>query len=191
MNRGAFGGRGFIELARRFLVIAAVAFWLGGFTFYASVVIHTGHRVFGGRLETGFLTQQVTQWLNFIGVITLTILLANGFADWRHPSRWIKASLWLTWAIMAAILVALYTLHPMLDRMLDVEAHRVVDRSHFHGLHATYMNLSTTQWVAGLLHLWLTLLVWRARPASASAAVLREGPGRSDHQPERSPDHTG
>jgi hypothetical protein len=172
MNRGAFGGRDFIELARRFLVIAAVAFWLGGFTFYASVVIHTGHRVFGSRLETGFLTQQVTHWLNFSGVITLTILLANGFVDWRHASRWIKSCLWLTWAIMAAVLAALYIMHPMLDRMLDIEAHRFLDRSRFHGLHAAYMNLSTTQWAVGLLHLWLTLLVWRAGPASA--AVLRE-----------------
>jgi len=50
-----------IHVFRRYLIFAAVAFWLGGFTFYASVVIHTGHRVFGSRVETGFLTQQVTQ----------------------------------------------------------------------------------------------------------------------------------
>ena len=47
--KGAFGLRDFMEAFRRFLVIAVVAFWLGGFTFYASVVIHTGHRVFGSR----------------------------------------------------------------------------------------------------------------------------------------------
>jgi hypothetical protein len=98
------------------------------------------------------------------GAITLAILLGNGFADWRHASLLIKSCLWLTWTIMTAVLVALYIMHPMLDRMLDIEAHRIVDRSRFHGLHAVYMNLSTVQWVAGLLHLWLTLFIWRAGP---------------------------
>jgi hypothetical protein len=180
MNSAAFDGRDFIELARRFLALAAVAFWLGGFTFYASVVIHTGHRVFGSRLETGFLTQQVTPWLNLSGVVALTLLLANGFIDWRQANRWIKVSLWLTWLIMAAVLATLYLIHPMLDRMLDLEAHRVVDRSRFYGLHAAYMNLSTTQWVAGLLHLWLTLFVWRAGRATAPA--LRARTERSNDQ---------
>jgi hypothetical protein len=170
MKQGTFGPRDFLEITRRFLVIAVIAFWLGGFTFYASIVIHTGHRVLGSRLETGFLTQQITHWLNLIGVIALTILLANGLADWRHANRWIKACLWLTWAIMVAVLVALYTMHPMLDRMLDFETHRIVDRSHFYGMHKSYMNLSTMQWTAGLLHLWLTLLVWRTRRTPVGGA---------------------
>jgi hypothetical protein len=170
-----------IELTRRFIVIAAIAFWLGGFTFYASVVIHTGHHVFGSHLETGFLTQKVTNWLNLSGVITLTILLANGLVDWRQASRHLRTCLWLTWAIMAAILVALSLLHPMLDHVIDIDAHRFVDRSRFHSLHATYMNLSTAQWVAGLLHLWLTLLLWRA--GSGPAAELRADIERSNKQP--------
>jgi hypothetical protein len=175
----AFGLRDFLEAARRFLVIAVIAFWLGGFTFYASVVIHTGHRVFGNRAETGFLTQQVTYWLNFSGVIALTVLLANGLADWRHANRWIKSGLWVTWAIMVAILAALYTLHPMIDRMLDIEAHRVVDRSQFYGMHKTYMNLSTAQWAAGLLHVWLTLWIWRSPRATVdgSASASQTPPG--------------
>src|ERR1043166_1328196 len=114
--KGAFRLRDFMEAGRRFLVIAVIVFWLGGFTFYATVVIHTGHRVLGSRVETGFLTQQVTPWLNLSGVIALTVLLANGWADWRHANRWIKGCLWATWAIMAAVLAALYLLHPMLDR---------------------------------------------------------------------------
>jgi hypothetical protein len=81
---------------------------------------------------------------------------------------------------MAAVLATLYLIHPMLDRMLDLEAHRVVDRSRFYGLHAAYMNLSTTQWVAGLLHLWLTLFVWRAGRATAPA--LRARTERSNDQ---------
>src|SRR5690242_6827370 len=121
LNAGEWG-----ELGRRYVSLLAVAFWLGGFTFYASVVIHTGHRVFGSRVETGFLTQQVTNWLNLSGVIALAVLLVNGLFDWRHANRWVKGGLWLTWLIMAAILAVLYGMHPVLDRMLDPEAHRIL-----------------------------------------------------------------
>ena len=68
MNSPGKMSRAFLMM-RRFLVILAIGFWLGGFTFYASVVIHTGHRVFGSRLEVGFLTQQVTRWLNVSSVV--------------------------------------------------------------------------------------------------------------------------
>ena len=35
----------------RFLVLAAFAFWVGGFTFYAAVVVPTGTEVLGGAAE--------------------------------------------------------------------------------------------------------------------------------------------
>lgn len=151
------------EIARRFLVIVAVGFWLGGFTFYAGVVIHTGHRVFGSARETGFLTQQVTGWLNASGVAALAILFWNALASRNLRSRWLKSGLWWTWVAMAAVQVMLYALHPLLDRMLNVETHRIVEQARFYHLHAVYMNLSTFQWSAGLLHTLLALLVWRAR----------------------------
>jgi hypothetical protein len=155
--------RDLFQLARRFLIFAAVAFWLGGFTFYASVVIHTGHRVFGSRVETGFLTQQVTQWLNLSGAVTLALLLVLGFSDWKQASSWTKAGLWITWMLMVAAQVGLYLLHPMLDRLLDIETHRISDRVQFYGLHRNYMNVATAQWAAGLLHLALLLVAWRRR----------------------------
>src|SRR5260370_29138158 len=42
---------------RRFLFFAAVAFWLGGFSFYGGVVIEVGSRVLGSHLKQGFITQ--------------------------------------------------------------------------------------------------------------------------------------
>src|SRR5437773_8650730 len=119
-------------IARRFLVIVALGFWLGGFTFYAGVVIHTGHRVFGGMRETGFLTQQVTGWLNVSGVAALAILLWNAIACWKAPDRWVRGGLWLTWVLMTGVQVGLFALHPVLDGMLDVEGHRILDRAEFH-----------------------------------------------------------
>src|SRR5437764_12169532 len=94
------------EIARRFLVILALGFWLGGFTFYAGVVIHIGHRVFGSARETGFLTQQVTGWLNLSGVLALGILFWNALAaGWNLRVHRLKIGLWLTWGLMAAVQV--------------------------------------------------------------------------------------
>lgn len=152
----------FVETTRRFLVILAVGFWLGGFTFYAGVVIHTGHRVFGSARETGFLTQQVTNWLNISGACALLILLWNVLALRKQFGRWSRALLWLTWGLMVALQITLFLMHPALDQMLDVEAHRILDRARFHQLHKLYMNLSTAQWSAGLLHIWVALRAWRS-----------------------------
>ena len=159
------GGRAFTqyaEMGRRFLLVIALAFWLGGFTFYAGVVIHTGHRVFGSARDTGFLTQQVTGWLNLSGAVVLTILWWNAVASRKVRGRWLQGGLWLTWAMMAGVQVALYALHPMLDRLLDVETHAISERALFRRLHLVYINLSTIQWAAGVLHTLLALLAWRA-----------------------------
>ena len=162
----ATGGYG--AAARRFVVILALGFWLGGFTFYSGVVIHTGHRVFGSARETGFLTRQVTGWLNWIGVVALVVLFWNALASRRSPGRRERIALWTTWGFMAAVQVALFILHPVLDRMLVVETHHILDRARFYGVHRHYMNLSTAQWAAGLLHLWLVLWVWRAEDRSVA-----------------------
>jgi hypothetical protein len=68
---------------RRFLAFAAVAFWLGGFTFYAGVVIPVGIRVLGGHVRQGFITQQVTQWINVAALCAIPILFCCAF----RPSK--------------------------------------------------------------------------------------------------------
>ena len=45
----------FVETLRRYLVVLAFAFWQGGFTFYAGVVIWVGNRVMGSEREVGFI----------------------------------------------------------------------------------------------------------------------------------------
>ncbi|HXJ57130.1 MAG TPA: hypothetical protein VNU68_10730 [Verrucomicrobiae bacterium] len=178
----------FSELARRFLVILALGFWLGGFTFYAAVVIHTGHRVFGSVLETGFLTQRVTGWLNLSGLVALAILLWNAVASSvgsTASSRWRNSALWLTLALMLGIEAALFLIHPNLDKTLDTSAHRILARSQFHRLHLVYMNLSTVQWAAGLLHTLLILRIWRSADRTAMSGMKEALPSRSGQHPEK------
>jgi hypothetical protein len=71
---------------------------------------------------------------------------------------------------MAVLLVKLYLMHPQLDAMLDMENHRVLDRAAFREPHKLYMNLSATQWAAGLAHTLLLLWAWRRADARSSTA---------------------
>lgn len=142
---------------RRFLFVSGVAFWLGGFTFYGSVVIPTGIKVLHGHVMQGFITQQVTEWLNVSGAVALPILLWNMLAIWSVRGRWARWTLVATWAVMAAVQVELFLLHPALDRLLDPQAREVLDYDRFDMLHRMYLTSSTIQWAAGMLHVWCSV----------------------------------
>ena len=142
---------------RRFLFMAAVAFWLGGFTFYSAVVIHVGARVLHSQMKQGLVTQRVTDWLNFAGALALPIMLWNTAAIWRHRGRVSRALLAITWAVMAAVQVELALLHPVLDHLLEPPAATVASARagrQFDDLHFVYLMSSTAQWAAGLIHVW-------------------------------------
>ncbi|GEM_PF-502307 len=150
-----------LELLRRLLVVLGLCLWFGGFTFYSLVVIHTGHRVFDSQVETGFLTQQVTNWLNLIGVLVLLLMLWNVLASWRSQPRNLCRGLLLAWVIIAGIQVSLFCLHPMLDRLLDADSRTILHKAPFISLHRWYMNLSTVQWTITILYIWGSLVAWR------------------------------
>jgi len=139
---------------RRFLFVQAVAFWIGGFTFYGSVVIPIGIKVLGGHVRQGFITQQVTGWLNLAGLVALPILLWNALAVWSTRGRWVRWTLAATWGFMAAVQVELFLLHPALDRLLDQQAREILDYDRFDMLHRIYLISSSVQWAAGILHVW-------------------------------------
>lgn len=123
----------------------ALALWWGGLTFYALVVVPIGTDLFGS-IEQGFITQQVTNWLNAIGLGALTLLLWNLIVT---RSRLLA----VTWFAMALSLGALSLLHLRLDALLggDVEAPSIdVD---FYDIHRVYLLVTATQWLAQALHL--------------------------------------
>jgi hypothetical protein len=154
-----------MTLVRRFVVLIALMFWQGGFTFYSAVVVPIGQDMFGRK--QGFLTRGVTDYLNLSGAIAL-VLLAWDVAVVRAPvSR--RAARWLAWLVMAAGLAALVWLHPHMDRYLDLEELRIVDRRGFRYEHRWYLWISTGQWSAGLVFTLLTLLAWRREDVLSAA----------------------
>src|SRR6516165_1555208 len=103
-------------LLRRFLVLSALFFWQGGFTFYASVVVPVGQEVFG-HLRQGFITRQVTVYLNLSGAIALALLIWDLVAV-RDPSQWRRWIRWVLWLSMALLLTWLCLLHGQLNELL-------------------------------------------------------------------------
>ena len=150
------------EALGRFLIMAIVMVWLGGFTFYAAVVIPTAQHVLGTHLEVGFITQQVTHWLNLGAGLTILALAANLWLLKRNGVLGMRP-LGITWSVLVVSLIILLVLHPRLDRFLDETEHEVSHRADFYGWHRAYLIVATIQWCAAVVHLWFVLLSWGRR----------------------------
>jgi hypothetical protein len=151
--------RGLPLLAWRFLVLIALMFWQGGFTFYAAVVVPIGQEVVGRETQP-FITRQVAVWINISGGIAL-LMLALDVAAARREARWAHRLRWLTWLGMAAALVALVCLYPQIDRYLDPEIQEISGHRALRPWHRAYLWVSTVQWGFGLVYVGLTLRAWR------------------------------
>ncbi|MBI1916254.1 MAG: hypothetical protein HYS12_16215 [Planctomycetes bacterium] len=142
---------------RRALVLAALMFWQGGFTFYAAVVVQVGHEVLSRRLQ-GFVTRRVTNYLNAAGAVALPLLAWDAAA---RPASRRRALRWLCWGGLAVALALLVWLHRHLDALLDPAAFAVLDPDAFYPAHRWYLHVSTVQWACALAYGLLALLDWR------------------------------
>ncbi len=150
-------------LLRRFLVLAALMFWLGGFTFYGAIVVPIGQKEFGPK--QGIVTRQVTHYMNLSGAVALVIfawdlvLLKNG------PIR--RRLLWICWAGMAVTLALLVYFHSSLSEMMDSGNLSTPIPDSFHALHRWYLWISTVQWACGVAYAFLTVAGWRQTDRTA------------------------
>jgi hypothetical protein len=155
-----------VTVLRRFVLLAAFAFWQGGFTFYAAIVVPTGTEVLGSSAEQAKITRRVAASINFTGAIALAIFAWDVVFEPRlRRSRAI--------AMLAALLflVALMVLRDRLDLMFHGEDAYLDNRADFRPWHRTYLWLSTAQWAACVAFLVLTLAAWRAGDRVRSAPV--------------------
>ena len=146
-----------IALLWRFVVVAAFAFWQGGFTFYAAVVVPIGTEVLGSPMEQGAITRRVTVYLNVAGTVALLLFAADNVVT-LDSAKWRRMVRWLAWVGMAATLGVLVWLHPRMSELLDASALR-----EFRGHHRWYLWISTVQWGFGVVYLVLTLWSWPGR----------------------------
>ncbi|HVX09659.1 MAG TPA: hypothetical protein VHC22_00520 [Pirellulales bacterium] len=133
-----------------------MAFWQGGFSFYAAVVVPMGEQVLSSPIEQGFVTRRVTNYLNLAGAVALPLLLWDVLASKQRMYRRL-----LAWSLMSAILLLLIWLHPRLDEFLDAESMSVLDHDRFYLAHQVYLIASAIQWGCALAFGWLSLQAWR------------------------------
>jgi uncharacterized membrane protein len=132
-------------LRRLFLV--ALSIYIGGFTFYSAVVIPVLHDRLESTLETGLITQRVTDVLNLLGVVTLSLGWGVYGLSAVREFRSDRASRWKIWPLLisSVCLVVLLVLHRVLDRMLETNTF-----AGFYPYHRAYLWTSTVQWFANL-----------------------------------------
>ncbi len=162
-----------LTLVRRYLVLAGLMFWQGGFTFYASVVVFAAQRQIGHRRQ-GFITADVTTDLNLAGAVALAVFAWDLLAG-RRRATWQRRGLEICWLGMLACLGALVVMHRSLADMLLREGWRLSDPAAFRPLHRWYLWVSTVQWGFALLYTGLVLAAWQSEDrAAASASFSRE-----------------
>jgi hypothetical protein len=151
---------------RRFLVLIALMFWQGGFTFYASVVVPLSTEVLGSVRRQGFITREVTFYLNLSAAVALFIL-AWDVMETGDPSRYrrrARAGLWLFMVLCQALLFAL---HFYLSGMMRPER-IITDHDAFRFAHRVYLWTHTVQWGAALIFIALMLWAWQEERPSES-----------------------
>lgn len=150
-----------VVIGRRFLVLAALAFWQGGFAFYAAVVVPMGEQVLSSPIEQGFVTRRVTNYLNLAGAVALPILLWDIVATRKRNRERTVA-----WSLMSSLLVLLVWLHPRIDHFLDVDTMSVLDQERFYLSHQVYLIASATQWFCALAFGFVSLQAWHGKPST-------------------------
>ncbi|MFN7732175.1 MAG: hypothetical protein ACK5OB_09735 [Pirellula sp.] len=117
------------------------AVWWGGLTFYALVVVPIGTELLGS-VEQGFVTQRVTLWHNWLGVVLALALAAEA---WR-----LRSSAWICLSIAIAMTtVVLMVWHRHLSLAMNF-----VDRTvpeNFYTEHAIYLWITAVEWLLGMV----------------------------------------
>jgi len=158
-----------MRIARRFLMLCALGWWLGGLTFYSLVVIRASHQIVGNHTKVGFITQKATMGLNRIGTGALALMLWNVAACWRPSKPWTRRALAAAWIAAAAAHAWIFVLHGRLDAMLDFQARQVQAGVSFKGPHELYLIATSIEWTAGMVYLLAALMGWRQEDATSAS----------------------
>lgn len=98
-----------------------------------------------GSLDTGFVTQQVTDYLNYIGVGAVLVWWAAAGVERRDGPARVRAVRLLLLLASTLILAGLIVLHRVMDGRLETGGLRG-----FYPLHRVYLVASTVQWFLNL-----------------------------------------
>jgi hypothetical protein len=152
----------FMLLIRRFLVVFALMFWMGGFMFYGAVVVPTNRIELKDMPQRGTITQLVTEWMNFAGTLALLVLFVDTYASTAGRQPW----RWSAWAGMVIPHLFLIWLHSELTKQMAAPGFHQSNMKGFLIWHRVYLITNTVQWFFGMVFLGLTLRQWRREDRS-------------------------
>ena len=126
------------------LKIIALSIWWGAFTFYAGIVVSVGMTVLGSHIEMGFITQQVTVYLNVFSLIVFLF-----YAYCLHNEEFTDSSLveQITAISVIGFQLLLFLLHAYLTDLLDFEKRIIINTNNFYLLHRIYLIIETLIWL--------------------------------------------
>jgi glycosyltransferase involved in cell wall biosynthesis len=114
--------------------------WWGGFTFYAGIVVPVGMRVLGSHFLMGKITQEVTNYINFLS-LGLFIWLAY-FLKKSPDSSSILVKEILAFTLIGSQLL-LFLLHRNMSEIIDNQSLSAI----FYLYHRIYLIVSTCIWL--------------------------------------------
>jgi hypothetical protein len=161
-------------------------FWQGGFLFYASVVVPIAQKQLGHRGQ-GFITNEVTNFLNLSGAVALGLFAWDlaALKDQPPPRRYL---LWTCWSAMLVTLILLARQHLAMADMMIPAGHRLTNPPLFHTMHRWYLWISTVQWGFALGYAGLTLRAWSGvGRLPREGAEMEAGSGRDVGLNDRAP----
>lgn len=126
------------------LKIATLVIWWGAFTFYAGIVIPVGMKVLGSHTQMGFITQEVTKYLNVLSLILFNIyaysLRNHEFSEVALMEQIVSFSL-------IGFQVLLFIIHYFLTDLLDFKHHLILNSDKFYVFHRVYLIIETLIWL--------------------------------------------
>ena len=159
-------------LLRTCLLLSFALFW-GGLTFYTGIVVRIMHDVVSDPMTGGMITQQVTVVLQWLGVVTVVLMLANAVVVRKVSSRRFKVLLVCS-LLLGLSLAGLFVVHNDLDAVISIKQIEITDRDEFVIGHRRYNRLTTVEWIATFLYLPVIVSVWRLQDRAESVADSRQ-----------------
>ena len=152
---------------RILLVLCFSLFW-GGLTFYTGFVVRISHDVLEDPMDGGLITQRVTHLLQYLGCVTVVLMLLNSWQV-RKQALLNQDSLLKRYAIslttinliLAASVCGLIVVHHQLDSVIDISNYEITDREQFVKSHRRYNQLTTVEWFSSIASISISLLAWR------------------------------
>jgi hypothetical protein len=157
-----------MTLLRRLIVLLVLAFWQGGFAFYAAVAAPVTSEVLGSARERSVISQKITRYLNLVGAVAL-VPLAWDAASSRDPAAWRRWLRWLAFFAMALSLAMLLWLQFQFDDLQIDDPYGLLYLGDFPQDH-WYLWISIFQWECAMLYLVLMVHAWRCWPEKEQAS---------------------